>query len=187
VETSIGTLEYFDGVPTKETSENVYDYLDKMRGVDAFMRGIPGASVRGLILGLEEAGVDDYNKVGITKTLIRFKIAALNSKHLYHLCYSKFKCWKNGPIVMEIPAGMLGAFNDAWFRYIADIGPFGEDKGKGGKYLILPPGYEGEIPEGYFVIQSPTNRVFVFTRTSIANGIEKAVKAIGENKNISIG
>ena len=62
-ETSIGTLEYFDGVPSKETSENVYDYLDKMRGVDAFMRGIPGASVRGLIVGLEEAGVDDYNKV----------------------------------------------------------------------------------------------------------------------------
>jgi hypothetical protein len=74
--------------------------------------------------------------------------------------------------------------NQTWFRYIADIGPFGEDKGKGGKYLILPPGYEGEIPEGYFVIQSPTNRVFVFTRTSIANGIDKAVKAIGENMKI---
>ena len=69
VETSIGTLEYFDGVPTKETAENVYDYLDKMRGVDAFMRGIPGASVRGLIVGLEEAGVDQYNKVGITKSI----------------------------------------------------------------------------------------------------------------------
>jgi hypothetical protein len=94
VETSIGTLEYFDGVPTKETSENVYDYLDKMRGVDAFMRGIPGASVRGLILGLEEAGVDDYNKVGITKTLLDSKSHALDSKHLNHLCYSIFKCWK---------------------------------------------------------------------------------------------
>jgi hypothetical protein len=57
VETSIGTLEYFDGVPSKATSENVYDYLDRMRGVDAFMKGIPGASVRGLIVGLEEAGV----------------------------------------------------------------------------------------------------------------------------------
>ena len=51
METSIGTLEFFDGVPSKETSENVYDYLDRMRGVDAFMKGIPGASVRGLIVG----------------------------------------------------------------------------------------------------------------------------------------
>ncbi|MCU4174382.1 DUF1214 domain-containing protein [Carboxylicivirga sp. N1Y90] len=180
VETSIGTLEYFDGVPSKETAENVYDYLDKMRGVDAFMKGIPGASVRGLIIGLEEAGVDDYNKVGITKSLLDSKSLLLtaNTSTIYVTPY--LNVGKHGPIVMEIPAGMLGAFNDAWFRFIADIGPFGEDKGKGGKYLILPPAYEGEIPEGYFVIKSPTNRVFVFTRTSIANGIEKAVKMIGE-------
>jgi hypothetical protein len=184
VETSIGTLEYFDGVPSKETSENVYDYLDRMRGVDAFMKGIPGASVRGLIVGLEEAGVDEYNKVGITKTLLDSKSLFLtaNTSTIYVTPY--INVGKNGPIVMETPPGMLGAFNDAWFRYIADIGPFGEDKGKGGKYLILPPRYEGEIPEGYFVIKSPTNKVFVFTRTSIANGIEKAVKMIGENLKI---
>jgi hypothetical protein len=162
VKTSIGTLAYFDGVPTKETSENVYDYLDKMRGVDAFMRGIPGASVRGLILGLEEAGVDDYNKVGITKTLLDSKSIFLtaNTSTIYVTPY--LNVGKNGPIVMEIPAGMLGAFNDAWFRYIADIGPFGEDKGKGGKYLILPPGYEGEIPEGYFVIQVSNQQSICF-------------------------
>ena len=70
VETSIGTLEFFDGVPSKATSENVYDYLDRMRGVDAFLKGMPGASVRGLIVGLEKAGVNQYNKVGITKSLL---------------------------------------------------------------------------------------------------------------------
>jgi len=184
VETSIGTLEYFDGVPTKETAGNVYDYLDKMRGVDAFMRGIPGASVRGLILGLEEAGVDQYNKVGITKSLLDSKSLLLtaNTSTIYVTPYINVK--KDGPIVMEAPAGLLGAFNDAWFHYIADIGPFGADKGKGGKYLILPPGYEGEIPEGYFVIKSPTNRVFIFTRTSIANGIDKAVNMLQENLKI---
>lgn len=181
VKTSIGTLEYFDGVPSKETSENVYDYLDRMRGVDAFMKGIPGASVRGLILGLEEVGVDQYNKIGITKSLLDSKSLLLtaNTSTIYVTPY--INVGKDGPIVMETPPGMLGAFNDAWFRYISDIGPFGEDKGKGGKYLILPPGYEGEIPDGYFVIKSPTNRVFVFTRTSIANGIEKAVKMLEDN------
>ncbi len=181
VETSIGTLEFFDGVPSKETADNVYDYLDRMRGVDAFMKGIPGASVRGLIVGLEEAGVDEYNKVGITKTLLDSKSLLLtaNTSTIYVTPY--INVGKNGPIVMETPPGMLGAFNDAWFRYIADIGPFGEDKGKGGKYLILPPGYEGKIPEGYFVVKSPTNKVFVFTRTSIANGIEKAVKMLEDN------
>jgi len=184
VETSIGTLEFFDGVPSKATAENVYDYLDRMRGVDAFMKGIPGASVRGLIVGLEEAGVNQYNKVGITKSLLDSKSLLLtaNTSTIYVTPYINVK--ESGPVVMETPAGMLGAFNDAWFRYIADIGPFGEDKGKGGKYLILPPAYEGEIPEGYFVIKSPTNKVFVFTRTSIANGIEKAVKMLEDNLKI---
>ena len=184
VETSIGTLEFFDGVPSKATSENVYDYLDRMRGVDAFMKGIPGASVRGLIVGLEEVGVNQYNKVGITKSLLDSKSLLLtaNTSTIYVTPYINVK--ESGPVVIEMPAGMLGAFNDAWFRYIADIGPFGEDKGKGGKYLILPPAYEGEIPEGYFVIKSPTNKVFVFTRTSIANGIEKAVKMIEDNLKI---
>ena len=99
VETSIGTLEYFDGVPSKETSENVYDYLDKMRGVDAFMKGIPGASVRGLIIGLEEAGVNQYNKVGITKSLLDSKSLLLtaNTSTIYITPYLDVK--EDGPIV----------------------------------------------------------------------------------------
>ena len=47
VETSIGTLNFFDGVPSKETADRVYDYLDTMRAADAFMKGMPGASSRG--------------------------------------------------------------------------------------------------------------------------------------------
>jgi hypothetical protein len=181
VETSIGTLEFFDGVPSKATAENVYDYLDRMRGVDAFLKGMPGASVRGIIVGLEKAGVDQYNKVGITKSLLDSKSLFLtaNTSTIYITPYLNVK--ENGPMVMETPPGMLGAFNDAWFHYIADIGPFGEDKGKGGKYLILPPEYEGEIPEGYFVVKSPTNKTFVFMRTSIANGLESVVKMVEEN------
>jgi len=181
VETSIGTLEYFDGVPTKATSESVYDYLDKMRGVDAFLKGMPGASVQGLILGLEEVGVNQYNKLAITKSLMDSKSLFLtaNTSTIY-ICPS-INLKKDGPLVMETPPGMLGAFNDAWFRYIADIGPFGKDKGKGGKYLILPPDYNGEIPEGYFVIKSTTYRVFAFMRTSIANGMETAVKMVEDN------
>lgn len=181
VETSIGTLEFFDGVPSKATAENVYDYLDRMRGVDAFLKGMPGASVRGLIMGLKKAGVNEYNRVSITKSLLDSKSLFLtaNTSTIYISPYLDVK--KNGPMVMETPPGMLGAFNDAWFRYIADIGPFGEDKGKGGKYLILPPDYEGEIPEGYFVVKSPTNKVFAFMRTSIANGLESAVQLIEDN------
>jgi hypothetical protein len=83
-------------------------------------------------------------------------------------------------MVLDIPVGMLGAFNDAWFRYIGDVGPFGQDKGQGGKYLLLPPGYEGEIPDGYFVLKSRTYRVWAFMRGSITNGLEPAAQNIKE-------
>ena len=76
---------------------------------------------------------------------------------------------------------MLGAFNDAWFRYMQDIGPAGPDKGKGGKYLVLPPDYEGEVPDGYFVVPSKTYRVWVFMRASIAKGLDVAAKNVKEN------
>jgi hypothetical protein len=181
VETSIGTLEFFDGVPSKATAENVYDYLDRMRGVDAFLKGIPGASVRGLIVGLGDVGVNQYNKVVITKSLLDSKSLFLTANTSTIYVTPNIDLKENGPIVMETPPGMLGAFNDSWFRYIADIGPFGEDKGKGGKYLILPPEYEGEIPEGYFVIKSPTYKVFVFMRTSFENGLEAAIQMIEDN------
>ena len=56
VETSIGTLEFLDGAPLPETAERVYDYLDTMRGVDAFLKGMPGASLQGLIHGAHSQG-----------------------------------------------------------------------------------------------------------------------------------
>ena len=55
--------------------------------------------------------------------------------------------------MIELPPGMLGVVNDMWFRYVTDLGIAGPDQGKGGKYLVLPPGYDGEVPEGYFVVR----------------------------------
>jgi len=181
VETSIGTLKFIDGAPLPQTAETVYDNLDRMRGVDVFLKCMPAASVRQLMLGPGEIGAKDYNHVVITDNLMDSKPLFLtaNTSTLYATPFLDLKA--TGPMVMEVPAGMLGAFNDAWFRYIADIGPFGQDKGMGGKYLILPPGYEKEPPVGYFIVQSKTYRVWVFMRGSIAKGLESAVQNIKEN------
>ena len=48
VETSIGTLKFLDGAPYPETAKKAYDYLDTMRGVDAFLKGMQGASLHGI-------------------------------------------------------------------------------------------------------------------------------------------
>lgn len=59
---------------------------------------------------------------------------------------------------------MLGLLDDMWMRYVTDIGMAGPDKGQGGKYLILPPGHDGPVPEGYFVSQSATHGVWMLLR-----------------------
>jgi hypothetical protein len=148
VETSIGALKFLDGAPLPQTAERVYDYLDTMRAVDAFLKGMPGASLQGLIKGAHSLGAVECNQVLIFDKLMDSQSLFLtgNTSTVYVLPNLDLK--RDGPTVLEAPAGMLGAFNDAWFRYVQDVGPAGPDKGKGGKYLVLPPGYQGTVPAG---------------------------------------
>ncbi len=184
VETSIGALKFLDGAPLPETAKKAYDYLDTMRGVDVFLKAMPGASVQALIKGNHSLGAVEAHQVMIMDKLLNSKSLFLtpNTNTMYVIPTLDLK--RDGPTVLEAPAGMLGAFNDAWFRYIGDIGPAGPDKGKGGKYLVLPPGYEGEVPEGYFVVKSRTYDVWVFMRASIAKGLDVAAKNVKENLHI---
>jgi hypothetical protein len=59
-------------------------------------------------------------------------------------------------MVIETPPNVLGIIDDHWFNYVTDFGNAGPDKGKGGKFLILPPGYKGKVPSGYHVARSQT-------------------------------
>ncbi len=76
---------------------------------------------------------------------------------------------------------MLGFLDDAWQRFVGNMGVTGPDKGKGGNYLVIPPGYTGEIPDGYFLLKPPTNRNFLFLRGSIKHGLKPAVENITSN------
>ena len=72
---------------------------------------------------------------------------------MYCLAFLDLK--KDGATVVEIPAGAgPGTINDAFFRFVIDMGAPGPDKGKGGKYLILPPNHKGDVPDGYFTAKS---------------------------------
>lgn len=184
VETSIGTLKFFDGAPYPETAEKVYDYRDTMRGVDTFLKGMPGASLDALIKGNHELGAVQCHQVLIMDKLMNSKSLFLTANTSTMYVIPTLDLERDGPTVVEAPPGMLGAFNDAWFRYMQDIGPAGPDKGKGGKYLVLPPEYKGEVPDGYFVVPSKTYRVWVFMRASIAKGLEAAAKNAKDNLRI---
>lgn len=76
---------------------------------------------------------------------------------------------------------MLGFLDNAWQRFVGNMGVTGPDQGKGGNYLVVPPGYTGEIPDGYFLLKPPTNRNFLFLRGSIKDGLKPAVENIRSN------
>lgn len=177
VKTSIGTLKFLDGAPYPETAEKVYDFIDTMRGVDAFLKGIPGASVHMMIEGGRHIGAKEVHQVVIFDKLMDSKPLYLTGNTSTMYLIADLDLLRDGPTVAEVPPGALGAFNDAWFRYLGDVGPAGPDKGKGGTYLILPPGYEGEVPKGYEnVVRSTSYDVLFFMRFSLTKGLDAAVK-----------
>jgi len=88
---------------------------------------------------------------------------------------------KDGPVVIEVPAavgaGLLGSMIDAWDEPMADIGPAGEDQGKGGKYLLLPPDFKGEPPPGFFALRYPTYNGYALYRAIKAGSTAADVAA----------
>ena len=155
VETRLGTLKFFDGMPDEKTVQLAYDNLDFQRGVSAFLNAIPIASLYAMREGIREGGVTTNNMVGITENRLDSRPLFLtgNTTTYYAINWIDLK---NGPLVVEVPPNVLGFLDDFAFHYVADMGKAGPDKGKGGKYLLLPPGYEGDVPDGYFVTKSPT-------------------------------
>ena len=178
VETILGTLEFFDGVPEKATVEKIYDNLDRMRGTQVFLDNVGAVSMYSVRTGLADAGSKGANKIAIFEQLLDSQtlVVTANTSTLYAYTYTDLA--HDGPTVIEVPPGMLGFLDDAWQRFVGNMGVTGPDKGKGGKYLVLPPGYAGEIPEGYFLLKPSTNRNFLFLRGSIKDGLKPAVENI---------
>jgi len=179
VQTRIGTLKFFDGLPDTETVQKVYDNLDFTRGVEAFLSGIPAASLYAACEGLSQAGVKRNASIGIFEKLMDARSLFLTAQSTTPYVLSCLDL-KDGPVVVEVPPGVLGPVDDAFFRFVTDVGLTGPDKGNGGKYLFVPPGYTGELPSsGYFIAKSPTYSNLIFYRAFVKGGdVAAAVKGI---------
>ncbi len=154
LETSIGALTGFDGVPDAATTQKVYDRLDLQRASHAFLSTIQIASMYAMEQGLLAFGPANTTAL-LFEDLMDSKALWLtpNTVSVYMATWMELG---DEPMVLETPPNVLGFINDAWFNYVLDFGNAGPDKGKGGKFLILPPAYEGKIPEGYHVAKSNT-------------------------------
>jgi hypothetical protein len=172
VETRIGTLEFWDGVPTVQTAEKVRDALDFTRALNAYNNSFRGASAYALGKGFQSIGAED-NTVTIFSELMDAKSLFLtaNADTVYYMAVVNLQ---KGPMVIEQPPMGLGTINDMWFSWIIDIGFPGPDRGEGGKYLLVPPGYDGPLPEGgFFIAKSKTVRVLYAARAFLVNNDPK--------------
>jgi hypothetical protein len=171
VETRLGTLKFNDGFPDNATVEKVFDNLDFQRGVQAYLTALPAVSI--------EAFRRSYSEFGPVNQTVLISEQLLDSKSLFLTANTTtpytvlYLSTKDGPLVLEIPPAVLGPMDDAWFRWVTDVGITGPDKGKGGKYLLLPPDYTGAVPDGYFVARSRTVGNLLFFRTFLKDGDPK--------------
>ena len=171
LETTIGTFTSFDGVPDEKSTQLAYDNLDLMRATQAMLSTLQVASMNGMERGLRSFGPPN-------KTLILFE-DLMDSKALW-LTANTLSIYStvwlelgDEPMVMETPQNVLGFIDDAWFNYVIDFGNVGPDKGQGGKFIILPPGYEGEVPGGYHVAKTNTYGNWILFRGFLVDGSTK--------------
>jgi hypothetical protein len=168
VDTRLGTLHFFDGLPDEQTVQTVFENLDFQRGVQAFLAAMPAAPHHGLRTGFRTFGPDNRTLL-ITESLLdsRTLLHGGNTETIYNFGWLDTS---DGPLVIEVPGRVLGLINDFWGRYVGDIGNAGPDEGHGGTYLLLPPGYTGDVPAGYFVLRSRTFGNLLLFRGLLVDG-----------------
>jgi hypothetical protein len=158
--------------PTKNTAQTLRDELLFQRATQTYLWALPLLNTLGMKDGSEKVFGKGYNILPVFKNRLDAKtlITTPNSDVLYALSYVDLG--KDGPLVFEAPPGLQGILLDFWQRpipvdggkFFGDVGLPGPDAGKGGKFLLLPPGYTGEVPDGYHVYRSGTFNVFIFLR-----------------------
>ncbi len=164
IDTRVGKLVFDSGYPTDETAKKLYDELDFQRAVQAYLWAMPMASYG--------AGADAMRAMGINNRTVLLQENSAEQQHLV-LTGNQDTVYlggvldlREGPVVMELPQGLLGTLNNIWQEPLVDLGgPFSPEQSRGGRFLILPPGYDGPLPQfHHHVIKSDTNTVIFYLR-----------------------
>ncbi len=164
---NLDELKFPGGYPAEETIQKLYDQLDMQRAAQAYLDFLPAMSMQAVLdahprdFGVSETGgMLVYVEPGEGKSIAIG--LTYNTESIYASLAVDLK--QMGPAIIEVPPMVLGVINDGFMRYVADLGNAGPDRGQGGQYLLLPPGYDGDVPDGYFVFRSSTWRNWVMVR-----------------------
>lgn len=163
------------------------------RAIEAVVWGMPAVNYDRMYQAMvrdAKAG-DGSNKIVYWSRLFGWKNQTLtpNPDTIYLMPFINTK--DAGPMVLEIPPAdegtIVGSVDDCWQMAIEDVGPAGVDKGKGGKYLVLPPGYKGKVPAGYIPMPSPTYQSYALLRSNLKSGSDADVaKAVAYGKRVKL-
>jgi hypothetical protein len=156
-------------LPPQE-AQNLVDELFYQRAIHAYITMLPALNTIGMRDGSAAAFGEGYNVLPIWKDRMdsRAWIPTPNGDVIYSLTFLDLK--QTGPLVVAAPANVIGMFTDLFQRTITDVGLIGPDRARGGLYLLLPPDYGGQVPQGYFSFTSSTYNVMLFFRTVMGRG-----------------
>jgi hypothetical protein len=181
-DTRIGKLTFESGYPSNETVQKLYDEMDFQRACQAYLWGIPA-------VGLNEWRRAHYKvfggKSGEMLNYFDFaeKLGILTPNYTTPYIATFIDLKETGPFVVEVPAGLIaGMILDNWQRVLADLGVVGPDKGQGGKYLIMPPGYGPVEAKGYYVVQATSRDVLAGFRLLGADKEKEIAKLVPQIK-----
>ena len=164
------------------SAEQLAHRVIERRAFEAVVWGMPAVNFELMFQAAMEAG-GDWNQIVYWSRLPSWKNQTLtpNPDVIYLM---PFFDTTDGPVVLEIPpadgGSITGSIDDAWQAALEDVGPAGLDKGKGGKYLILPPDHIGNVPSGYIVLHSDTYRGYALLRSNLSRVREEDVAAAAE-------
>lgn len=156
-------VEFENGFPSVESARAVHGEQDLRRAVEAYRFFYPTVSLEGIFQGTRGAGAKDNESALLFMARPRHVGFTLNSDTPYSGGILDLRA--SGPMVIDLPAGaLIGLVDDHHHRWVTDVGIPGADAGKGGKHLILPPGWDQPVPEGYFVARCETWTAFCALR-----------------------
>jgi hypothetical protein len=179
VETRIGTLSFENGYPSEETARKLFDEMDYQRAVQAYLWAYPAVSFESIRIGSKRDLGADLNDFVIADNYADPKAVWLTANDTTIYSLTNVDLGKSGPLVVEVPPGALvGIIDDFWQRSLTDVGIPGPDAGKGGKFILLPPGYKGDVPKtGYYVVQATMNNNNIMVRGIVQNDDKDAAVA----------
>jgi hypothetical protein len=179
VETRIGTLSFENGYPSEETARKLFDEMDYQRAVQAYLWAYPAVSFESIRIGSKRDLGADLNDFVIADNYADPKAVWLTANDTTIYSMTNVDLGKSGPLVVEVPPGALvGIIDDFWQRSLTDVGMPGPDAGKGGKFILLPPGYKDDLPKtGYYVVQATMNNNNIMVRGIVQNDDKDAAVA----------